>query len=171
MHLEQMGRVTGTFELRGETFEVDCFSLRDASWGRRQIDSVKRGSYFWAIASLDTAFHAQTMGEGDEQAVVGGFLKLDGKTSSLAGGTRIVTRMGRLTPDLFTLSLEDQLGRTAEVTARSSSHLMFNGFPRCQVVWSLLEADFGGGVKGWGDIQEFQPMEQFRAMVRARQSL
>jgi hypothetical protein len=29
---------------------------------------------------------------------------------------------------------------------------MFNGFPRNQVVWSLLEADFGGGVRGWGDI-------------------
>jgi len=43
---------------------------------------------------------------------------------------------------------------------------MFNGFPRCQVVWSLLEADFSGGRRGWGDIQEFQPIEQFRRMVR-----
>jgi hypothetical protein len=45
---------------------------------------------------------------------------------------------------------------------------MVNFYPRVQVVWSLLEADFGGGVKGWGDIQEFQPLEQFRAMVRPR---
>lgn len=166
MHLEQMGRATGTIQLRGDTMQVDSFALRDTSWGRRQIDNVKRGSYFWAVASESTAFHAQTMGEGAEQRVVGGFLKLDGETSTLAGGTRVVTRMGRLTPDTFRLSLEDQLGRTMEIAARSCSHLMFNGFPRCQVVWSLLEADFGDGVKGWGDIQEFQPMEQFRAMVR-----
>jgi hypothetical protein len=106
------------------------------------------------------------MGEGDEQRVVGGFLTLDGNTATLAGGKRLVTQMGELTPRTFHLALEDRLGRTAEITATTSSHLMFNGFPRCQVVWSLLEADFGGGVKGWGDIQEFQPMEQFRRMVR-----
>jgi hypothetical protein len=166
MHIEQMGRVSGTIELHGETMAVDCFALRDSSWGVRQIDAVKRGSYFWAVADENTAFHAQSMGEGDEQRVAGGFLKLDGKVATLASGTRVVTDMGPLTPHRFTLQLEDKLGRTAEIVAKPQSHLMFNAFPRCQVVWSLLEADFGGGVTGWGDIQEFQPMEQFRAMVR-----
>jgi hypothetical protein len=166
MHLEQCGRIKGQIEHNRNVLKVDSFSLRDTSWGRRQIDSVKRGSYFWAIASRDTAFHAQTMGEGDEQRVVGGFLTLGGKTSTLARGQRVVTQMGMLTPDSFRLSLEDRLGRKAQMTARSCSHFMFNGFPRCQVVWSLLEADFGAGVRGWGDIQEFQPMEQFRRMVR-----
>jgi len=106
------------------------------------------------------------MGEGDVQRVVGGFFTRDGKTATLAGGERVVTEMGALTPHAFRVTLEDRLGRTADITAKTCSHLMFNGFPRCQVVWSLLDADFGGGVKGWGDIQEFQPMEQFRRMVR-----
>lgn len=166
MHLEQMGRATGRIEHKGIVYEFDSFALRDTSWGVRQTDSVKRGSYFWAIASEQTAFHAQTIGEGDEQDVVGGFLMLDGKVSTLARGQRVVTKMGQLTPDTFRLSMEDEMGRTAEIEARSSTHLMFNGFPRCQVVWSLLQADFGDGVKGWGDLQEFQPMEQFRQMVR-----
>ena len=168
MHLEQMGRVTGRLEVRGTTHNVDSFALRDTSWGRRQIDSVKRGSYFWAVASEETAFHAQTMGDDPDQRVVGGFLRLDGKTATLAGGRRVETKMGSLTPDSFRMVLEDKLGRSAEITARTRTHLMFNGFPRCQVVWSLLQADFGGGVKGWGDIQEFQPMEQFRHMIRTR---
>jgi hypothetical protein len=166
MHLEQMGRATGRIDHKGTVYEVDSFALRDTSWGVRQTDSVKRGSYFWAIASEQTAFHAQTIGEGDEQDVVGGFLMLDGKVSTLARGQRVVTKMGQLTPDTFRLSMEDEMGRTAEIQARSSTHLMFNGFPRCQVVWSLLQADFGDGMKGWGDLQEFQPMEQFRQMVR-----
>jgi hypothetical protein len=168
MHLEQMGRAKGRIECRGELYEIDSFALRDTSWGVRQTDSVKRGSYFWAIASEDSAFHAQTIGDGDEQQVVGGFLMRDGKVATLTEGKREVTSMGRLTPDTFRLTIEDELGRAAQIEARTSSHLMFNGFPRCQVVWSLLEADFGGGVKGWGDIQEFQPMEQFRRMVRGR---
>jgi hypothetical protein len=166
MHLEQMGRVTGTIVLRGEEMSVDCYTLRDTSWGVRQMDGVKRGSYFWAVADDDNAFHAQVMGEGDEMRAVGGFIKLDGKTSSIIGGKRVVTEMGDVTPRLFDLSLEDEMGRTLEVKARSCSDLMVNFYPRVQVVWSLLEVDFGGGTKGWGDIQEFQPMEQFRAMVR-----
>lgn len=170
MHLEQMGRVKGTLALNGETLDVDCFSLRDSSWGVRQIDGVKRGSYFWAIADADNAFHAQTMGEEADQRVVGGFLKLDGETATLVGGARTNTKMGKLTPDSFDVTLEDSKGRTAQVSLRSCSHLMVNFYPRCQVVWSLLEADFGGGRKGWGDLQEFQPLEQFRAMVRGSQA-
>ena len=166
MHLEQMGRATGWLELRGERMEVDCYALRDSSWGVRQMDGVKRGSYFWAIADPDNAFHAQVMGEGDEMRAVGGFIKLDGKTSSIIGGKRVVTEMGEVTPRLFDLALEDEMGRSLDVKARSCSDLMVNFYPRVQVVWSLLEADFGNGLKGWGDIQEFQPMEQFRAMVR-----
>jgi len=167
MHLEQMGRVTGTIELAGETIPVDSYALRDTSWGRRQIDTVKRGSYFWAIGDERTAFHAQTMGEDADQRVVGGFLMLDGEMATLTGGSRVNTRMGEVTPAAFSLLLEDDRGRTAEIEARVTSDLMFNGFPRCQVVWSLLQADFGNGIRGWGDIQEFQPMEQFRRMARA----
>jgi hypothetical protein len=166
MHFEQMGRAKGTVILRGETIAIDSYALRDSSWGRRQIDSVRRGSYFWGIADEQTAFHAQTQGEDADQRVVGGFLKLDGRTSTIVGGQRFDTVMGEVTPASFTVLLEDEAGRSAEVSCRVTSDLMFNGFPRNQVVWSLLEVDFGNGRTGWGDIQEFQPMEQFRAMVR-----
>jgi hypothetical protein len=166
MHLEQMGRAKGRIAYKGETYDFDSYALRDTSWGVRMMDNVKRGSYFWAIADDDTAFHAQTMGEGDEQRVVGGFLRLDGRTETVTGGRRLVTQMGPYTPDLFDISLEDEAGRTAEFTCRSSTHLMVNFYPRAQVVWSLLKADFGDGVEGWGDLQEFQPLEMFRKMVR-----
>ncbi len=168
MHLEQMGRASGTIALRGETLAVDSYALRDSSWGVRQMDGVKRGSYFWAIANERTAFHAQVMGEGNAMRVVGGFLKLDGETASLIGGERVVTEMGKVTPRRFELTLIDETGRTLDMKARSCSDLMVNFYPRVQVVWSLLEVDFGGGRTGWGDIQEFQPMEQFRQMVRSR---
>ena len=166
MHIEQMGRATGTIEYKGETLQVDSYALRDSSWGVRQIDGVKRGGYYWAILDENNAFHAQSMGEGDVQDVIGGFLKIDGVTATIVGGKRVVTQMGQYTPDTFELTLEDNMGRTANVSVRTCSHLMVNFYPRCQVVWSLLEADFGGGRKGWGDLQEFQPLEQFRAMVR-----
>lgn len=166
MHLEQMGRSKGRITYKGETYDIDSYALRDTSWGVRMMDNVKRGSYFWAVADDDTAFHAQTMGDGDEQRVVGGFLRLDGRTETVTGGKRVVTKMGKYTPDVFEIALEDASGRTAEFTCRSSVHLMVNFYPRAQVVWSLLKADFGNGKQGWGDLQEFQPLEMFRKMVR-----
>lgn len=166
MHLEQCGRVKGRVENGGQVYEIDCFSLRDTSWGVRQIDHVAKGSYFWGIASPQTAFHAMTMGDGDEQRLVGGFLIRDGEMATLSHGTRVVTEMGEFTPKTFRFTAEDKLGRTIDVTARSSSDLLFNHFPRTQVVWSLLETDFGGQT-GWGDMQEFAPLEGFRQRQRA----
>jgi hypothetical protein len=84
----------------------------------------------------------------------------------VTGGKRVVTEMGQYTPDTFDIALEDESGRTATFTCKSSTHLMVNFYPRAQVVWSLLRADFGHGREGWGDLQEFQPLEMFRAMVR-----
>lgn len=34
-HLDQVGHVTGTLTLRGERIAVDCYSLRDRTWGPR----------------------------------------------------------------------------------------------------------------------------------------
>ena len=34
-HLDQLGHVTGTMTLRGETFPIDCWSVRDRTWGPR----------------------------------------------------------------------------------------------------------------------------------------
>ena len=167
MHFEQVGRVVGTMQLDGEEHRVDCFSLRDSSWGVRQMDGVRRGSYFWAVADADNAFHAQTMGEGADQKVVGGFLKLDGEMATLVGGGRRQTRLNDVTASRYTLDLEDEAGRRATMEVRTGSDLLVDFYPRVQVVWSLLQADFGNGMSGWGDQQEFQPLEQFRRMVRA----
>lgn len=168
MHMEQVGRVAGQICLAGENIDVDCYAIRDTSWGVRDFDGVRRGSYFWAIADATTAFHVMTMGDESDQEVVGGFLMLDGKCATVKSGRRFNTRMGRLTPDAFDLVLEDELGRTASLSAAISSHLLFNGYPRMQTVWSLLEATFDNGKRGWGDIQEFQPLERFRAMIRGK---
>lgn len=166
MHLEQMGRVTGRIEHLDQTYDVDCFSLRDTSWGRRQLDSTITGSYFWAIADARTAFHAMTLGEGDEQKLAGGFLMRDGEIATFANGTRIVRQMGRYAPATFELSAQDQRGRRVQLTAHSSSEMLFCGYPRVQVVWSLLEANLDGK-RAYGDMQEFTPLEAFRCRQRS----
>ena len=166
MHFEQMGRVVGQIELRGQVYRVDCFSLRDGSWGRRQLDAAISNSYFWAIISEDAGFHAMMTGEGDEQRLVGGFLLRDGVVSTFVKGRRFVQEMGRYTPKTFSFSAEDELGRKVEAVCRPSSDFLFCGFPRLQVTWSLLEVDFSDGTRGLGDLQECLPLEKFKARQR-----
>jgi hypothetical protein len=166
LHIEQCGRMRGQIEHQGQTLDVDCFSMRDTSFGHRSFDAMATGSYFWAIASPDSAFHAVTVGEGDEQRVVGGFLMRDGEMATLADGTRRVTQRGPYTVEAFAFEATDELGRSLAVTARSSSDLLFWGFPRCGIVWSLLAVELDG-TTAWGDMQEFAPLEPFRRRMRA----
>lgn len=51
-HLDQVGHVTGTLTLRGEQIPLDCYSLRDRTWGPRgghhsssQKAEYQRGEY------------------------------------------------------------------------------------------------------------------------------
>jgi hypothetical protein len=164
-HLEQCGRVKGTLRLRGETYAIDCYSLRDTSYGRRHLGATLKGSYFWGIQSPENAFHTMTMGEGDEQKVVGGFLIRDGKMASLVRGQRRVIQHGPYTPAVFTFDAEDDLGRKLAVKGRTHSDLLFMGYPDVAIVWSMLEVDYEGKA-GWGDVQEFAPREQFRERLR-----
>lgn len=164
-HLEQCGRAVGTITLFGETIPVDCFSLRDCSYGVRSYAKVVRGSYFWGIRSEGDAFHTMTIGDGDVQPVAGGFLMRDGKMAALKGGERRVTKDGKYTPDEFDLDLEDELGRTLSVKGRLTSHYLFTGYPEIGIVWSLLKLDYEGQ-QGIGDVQEFLPRAMFRRRMR-----
>jgi len=165
MHIEQCGHVEGTIRHKGETYDVDCYSLRDTSFGHRQFGEVMRGSYFSGIASPDLAFHTLTMGGDGEQQVAGGFLIKDGTMATLVHGTRRVIEDGKYTPAVFEFEIEDKLGRRLSLIARSSSHLIFTGYPDVPAVWSLLEWE-AEGQKALGDLQEFYPIEDFRARVR-----
>ncbi|MBV1687169.1 hypothetical protein KRR38_05640 [Novosphingobium sp. G106] len=168
MHLEQCGRVTGTIRYKGEEFAVDSYSLRDTSFGERHFGQVMRGSYFSGIASPDLAFHTLTIGGDGEQKVAGGFLIKDGVMASLVGGSRRVTEEGKYTPAAFAFDMEDKLGRTLSLTARSSSHLIFPGYPDVPTVWSYLDWETEGQTGLLGDLQEFYPAADFRLRLRGQ---
>ncbi len=42
VHFDQAGHVTGTMVLHGEVLAVDCYSVRDRSWGPRPLGRPKR---------------------------------------------------------------------------------------------------------------------------------
>lgn len=168
-HIEQPGRMTGMVRLDGREISIDCFSMRDTSYGPRDYESLATGGYFWGIAA-HSAFHAIAMGEGSEQKVIGGFIWKDGELSSLAAGRRKVTRFGTYGPQQVELEATDRLGRTMRANGRFDEGLIFTGYTDHTVVWSLAEWDWDG-VTHWGDNQEFSPAARFRKIARKEMPL
>jgi hypothetical protein len=163
-HIEQPGRMKGTIRLDGRLIAIDCFSMRDTSFGPREYESLATGGYFWGIAA-ESSFHAIAMGEGTEQKSIGGFIWKDGKLSSLVSGTRSVTEFGPYGPRAVRFDATDQLGRTMSATGRIEDGLIFTGYTDHTVVWSLVKWDWNG-VTHWGDNQEFCSAVRFRKMAR-----
>lgn len=168
-HLEQPGRMRGTISRDGEKIAIDCYSMRDASFGPREYESLASGGYFWGIAQ-DSSFHAIAMGEGDEQRVIGGFIWKDNTLSSLASGTRRVTQYGALGPRRVSFEAVDKLGRTIRASGQIDEGLVFTGYTDHTVVWSLMEWDWEG-TSHWGDNQEFCPAVRFRRIARGELGL
>jgi hypothetical protein len=137
-HIEQPGRMRGTIRRDGREFAIDCFSMRDTSYGARDYASLASGGYFWGIAA-DSAFHAIAKGEGSEQQVIGGFIWKDGELVSLRSGTRRVTEYGKYGPRRFMFEATDKKGRTIAASGTVEDGLIFTGYSDHTVVWSLVE--------------------------------
>lgn len=163
-HIEQPGRMTGIMRRDGQEFVIDCFSMRDTSYGPRDYASTASGGYFWGIAE-NSAFHAIAKGEGAEQNVIGGFIWKDGEMASLVSGTRRVVEFGRHGPKRVAFEATDKLGRTINAVGQIDEGLIFTGYTDHSVVWSLLEWDWNG-VTHWGDNQEFCSALRFRRIAR-----
>lgn len=162
-HLEQPGRMRGTMIRDGEYFAIDCFSMRDTSFGPR-VYSATSGGYFWGI-SEERAFHAIVRGAGPEQSLVGGFLWRDGQMASLVSGRRQVLDYDAFGPRRVVFAATDTLGRELRLTGELDAGFVFTGYTDHTVVWSLAEWQWDG-ITHWGDNQEFCSALRFRRIAR-----
>ncbi len=168
-HMEQAGRMTGTVQLNGVEYPIDCFSMRDTSYGPRVFDKSSIGGYFWGIAE-NSAFHAIAKGTGNVHDVIGGFIWQDGQLASLKEGTRTVEEFGPYGPKRVVFDAVDEQGRPIHATATIDDGLIFTGYTDRTVVWSLTEWDWNG-IKHWGDNQEFCNTQRFRSIARGETRL
>jgi hypothetical protein len=163
-HIEQPGRMVGTGSRDGQPFTIDCFSMRDTSYGPRSYASMASGGYFWGIAG-DRAFHAITKGEGPVQKLIGGFLWLNGETVSLVEGRRTVTEFGRHGPRRVEFEAIDASGRRIAAQGELDEGFIFTGYTDHTVVWALTRWKWDD-VELWGDNQEFCSALRFRRIAR-----
>jgi hypothetical protein len=165
-HYDQPGRVTGTIELRGETLEIDCVSVRDRSWGRRPELIGRRGrlSYAFGSCSPEDAFLAFCVPPeddplSDQEQLTSGYLFRDGVLRRLDRATRRVERdptHGGVTR--IEIEGVDTDGRTLEAIGEAKSYLFLPSNGLCINTFLRWQID---GQQGYGEDQDVWPMAQF----------
>ncbi len=167
-HFDQFGRVHGHIELHGERIEIDCLGMRDRTWGRRPENRPRRAAYITGMADPDTGFLAVTNVQPEGEVVAYGFLRREGRTVSLAGGTRIGERdPGSGTTTRVELHVSDQEGRELVARGEPVSRIIINRHTFIDIS-SLVRWDCGDDGIAWGEEQDMWPMHRFARMMRER---
>lgn len=167
-HFDQPGRMTGSIVLHGEQIDVDCWSMRDRTWGAHAPGAARSGDYLWAIASPNTHWHALTMESGEPgiDTLVNGYLVRDGVMGELVRGERRVLERRRGAPSRVVLDAEDDRGRALHAEGEVRTALRWFGWPGRVTFWTLTSWRWDE-VQGWGEDQEFFPRERVPALIRS----
>lgn len=164
-HFDQPGRMTGRLSLDGAEHDIDCFSMRDRTWGPHRAGAARSGDYLWAIASPDDHWHALAMESRapDVDRVVGGYLFAGGRLGELVSGERRVFMRHDRAPAQVVLEATDEYGRALHAEGRVRTALRWLGWPGRLTYWTLTDWSWNG-VRGWGENQEFHARERVRRL-------
>lgn len=171
-HFEQPGRMKGTVEFKGERYDVDCFTIRDGSHGRRFFGDIPPGGYTWSTASEKSAWHfmAVDTNQDHDTKIVGGYYQRDGIISSLVSGVRRIVRRRGPMPTVIEIEAKDALGRDLQAVGRLTIPALFHYYSD-QVQWfSQFAWDYDGHVGAVGEDQEYYPVAAMREWQRATPS-
>ena len=156
-HFDQIGRVSGQISVAGESIDIDCWAMRDRTWGPRPENRPRQAAYVTAAKDGENGFLAVTNAKtGDRVAY--GFLRQDGRTVSLVDGTRTVAERDPEHGWVTELRLEviDAEGRQLEAVGEPVSRIIINRHTfidiNSLVRWSV------GGDSWWGEDQDMWPM-------------
>jgi hypothetical protein len=174
VHFDQPGRLVGTMVLRGEEIAVDCFSVRDRSWGPRPAGRPKPRpaaspprpafgiGYCFGTAGPRDAWLMYSVPGLDDDPVTCGFLLRDGEYAHLLGGRRrLQVDPATGWPTRIDAVAVDDLGRRLEVTGEAvSRHWKGHGGD------TLLRWTWDG-LEGWGEDQTYLSREVCESYRRA----
>jgi hypothetical protein len=184
-HFDQAGHVTGTMVLRGEEIPIDCYSVRDRSWGPRPLGRPKRRptdatstpaaaaapappafggvGYSFCAAGPGEAWLVYAVPGADEvDPVTCGFLlRHDEYGHILAGERRVSFDAATGWPLAFEIEAVDEFDRRLSVHGEAiSRHWRGHGGD------TLVRWRWDDGVDGWGEDQSYFSRGQWEANRR-----
>lgn len=170
-HFDQIGHVTGTIELHGEQIDIDCWSMRDRTWGRRPENRPRQAAYVTGAGAGGAGFLAVTNTREGTDRVAYGFVKRDGEPVTLVDGQRTVVRdRAQGWVDKITIEAVDANGTPFMATGTSLSRITINRHTfidiNSVIRWELPGAD--EGVVWYGEDQDMWPIHHWSAESRSQ---
>jgi hypothetical protein len=187
-HFDQAGHVTGTMVLQNEDIPIDCYSVRDRSWGPRPMGrpkprndgpvggpsathSTRTRSDAASFGGVGYSFCAAGPGEAwliyaipgpEVEPISCGFLLRSGEYGHILAGERRVTFDSQTGwPLSIQLEAVDEFGRRLSVRGDAvSRHWRGHGGD------SLVHWRWDDGVEGWGEDQSYFSRDQWEANRR-----
>jgi hypothetical protein len=163
-HFDQPGHVTGEMVLEGERIPIDCYSVRDRSWGprpmgrprKRRLENAEINTgtggigYSFATAGPRDAWLVYSVPMLDADPVVCGFLLRDGEYGHVLRGARdLVVDASTGWPRTIAIDAVDDRGRRLAVHGDAvSRHWKGHGGD------TLLRWEWDGLI-GWGEDQTY----------------
>ena len=163
-HIDQPGHVTGQFTLGDETMMVDCYSIRDRSWGPRRSDPSFRLGYSCAQTATD-AFLAFTYPDPSAAPMTFGYHWTDGQAAVLVSASRSIERRGPW-PSRVIIEARDALGRDVLAVGESVNRISYTNVPWMFVWCSLMRWEVNG-MEAWGEDQDAWHVESYRRFARS----
>jgi hypothetical protein len=148
-HFEQPGHVTGTVEYRGQRRDVDCYSIRDRSWGPRTMpDEIRLGNAHGTADGFGFFVYVNPTADGTEQ-ITSGYLLRDGVEAAIVDGVRRTTLREGL-PVAVELDFRDAAGRTLEAKGECVNVMASNAGNGVYAVLNLIRWEHDGR-ESWGE--------------------
>lgn len=170
-HVDQPGHYAGTLRVGDTWLPVDCFLIRDRSWGPRRDDKKDMHiGYFYATASNSDAF--LMVGHGRETLedfdLISGYLIRDGVRFPLASASANIARNDLHAPKRCTIQAEDEMGRTLVAEGEAITFAGLQQQPG-MFTWTSLARWRFSDIETYGELQESWHPDRYRSFVRERQ--
>lgn len=169
-HFDQIGRVSGTIELHGESIAIDCWSMRDRTWGRRPENRPRQAAYVTGAGDGGPGFLAVTNTRDGTDRVSYGFVDRGDGAAGLVDGQRSVKRHpDHGWVDQITIDAVDAAGRPFVARGQSVSRIIINRHSfidiNSVIEWQLDGEDAG---TSWvGEDQDMWPVHRWSAAKRS----
>jgi hypothetical protein len=148
-HLEQPGHVTGELRFADRVVAVDCYSIRDRSWGPRQMpETLRLGNAHGTAEGFGFFLYVNPTQDGVEQ-ITSGYLLKDGVAATIVEGVRETTLHEGL-PVAVRFEARDASGRTLRAEGACRNTMASNAGNGVYAVLNLIGWEHDGGV-AWGE--------------------
>lgn len=167
-HFDQIGHLTGSIELHGERIDIDCWSMRDRTWGRRPENRPRQGAYVTGAGAGGTGFLAVTNTRDGSDRIAYGFVQRGDQGVGLLDGERSVKRDQRNGwVDEVELNAVDAAGESFAVKGSAVSRIIINRHTFIDINSLIRWERTDTGEVWWGEDQDMWPVHRWSAAARS----